>query len=142
MDQQSLKASIEKIMDESYVGTLATVKQNKPFTRYMTFQHQDLKLYTATSKATDKTEEIEENPYVHVLLGYEGEGFGDDYVEYEGKATINTSQELKDKLWNDYMENWFDGPTDENFVVLEIEPKQIQLMNKKGEAPQVLQLHE
>lgn len=141
MSQQAIKSTIENILSNSAVGTMATVQQNKPHSRYMTFSHKkELKLYTATSKETHKAEEIEANPYTHILLGYEGEGFGDEYVEYEGKATINDSPNLKKELWNPYMENWFNGPHDPNYIVLEIEPVQISLLNKKGVAPKILEV--
>lgn len=140
MSQQEIKKIAENILNNDNVGTMATVKNNKPHSRYMTFFHEELKLYTATSKETDKTEEVEANPFTHILLGYEGEGFGDEYLEYEGKVSINDSQELKNKLWNEYLALWFDGPEDPNYIVLEIEPTQIRLMNKKGETPKVLEL--
>lgn len=138
LSQDNIRAEVENILENSHIGTMATVKNNKPHSRYMTFFHEDLKLYTATSKETDKTEELEENPYTHIILGYEGEGFGDAYVEYQGKAKLNDSQELKNQVWNEYMKNWFEGPEDPNLVVLEIEPIGIQLMNKKGESPKTL----
>lgn len=140
MEQSELRTIIENILEQSDIGTMATIKNNKPYSRYMTFFHKDLKLYTATSKETDKTEELKDNPHTHVLLGYEGEGFGDDYVEYEGKVTITHSKELKKKLWNTYMEPYFNGPKDPNYIVLEIEPQRILLMNKQGVSPKVLEL--
>lgn len=140
MSQSETKAAIEKILENSKIGTMATVQQNKPHTRYMTFFRNGLSLYTATSKNTHKAEEIEENPYTHILLGYEGEGFGDAYVEYEGKARITNSEELKGELWNSNMENWFDELDDPNYIVLEITPVQISLLNKKGVEPKTLEL--
>ncbi|WP_087973788.1 pyridoxamine 5'-phosphate oxidase family protein [Oceanobacillus rekensis] len=132
MSQEEIKSTVEKIFKESPVGTMATVKGNKPHSRYMMFFHRDLKLYTATNKNTDKTDEIEDNPYTHILIGYEGEGFGDEYVEYQGKVSFNNSDELKKELWNDDMKLYFEGPEDPEFTVLEIEPTDIRLMNKKG----------
>ena len=76
MTQTELKQSIEHIMDKHYTGTLATVIHNKPSSRYMTFFHDGLTLYTPTSIDTHKADEIEANPNVHVLLGYTGESFG------------------------------------------------------------------
>ncbi len=139
MSQQEIRAMIENILDNSSVGTMATVKANKPHSRYMTFFHKGLKLYTVTNIKTHKAEEIEENPYTHILLGYEGEGFGDEYVEYEGKVTITDSPELKKELWNSHMKDWFEGPDDPDYVVLEIEPLQISLLNKKGIEPKILE---
>lgn len=140
MGQPEVKAAIENILDNSSVGTMATVKQNKPHSRYMTFFHDSLNLYTATSKDTHKAEEIEENPNTHILLGYEGEGFGDEYVEYEGKVQITDSPELKKKLWNPYLKNWFDGLNDPDYIILEIKPIRISLMNKTGIEPKILEL--
>jgi general stress protein 26 len=73
-------------------------------------------------------------------VGYEGEGFGDEYVEYEGKVSFNHSEELKKELWNEDMKVYFDGPDDPAFTVLEIKPIHIRLMNKKGEPPMNLEL--
>lgn len=140
MEQAELKESIRKILDESYFGTMATVNQNKPNTRYMTFFHDDFTLYTITSKETHKIEEIEKNPHTHILLGFEGEGFGDDYVEYEGVVQTTEDKSLIDKLWSDKMSSWFNGPDDERILILKISPEHIRLMNKKGEAPKDLDL--
>ncbi|MBP2257609.1 pyridoxamine 5'-phosphate oxidase family protein [Virgibacillus alimentarius] len=139
MDQQEMKRTVEKIIGESAVGTMATVKQNKPHSRYMTFIRNDLKLITATSLETHKAEEIKANPYTHILLGYEGEGFGDQYVEYEGKAVIYSTADLKNELWNSYMEHWFHGPDDPNYILLEITPVRIRIMNKTGAEPKLLE---
>ncbi|GAB3800831.1 pyridoxamine 5'-phosphate oxidase family protein [Virgibacillus kimchii] len=140
MSQANIKNTIEKILNESHTGTLATVKNNKPHSRYMTFFHRDTILYTPTDRKTDKTEEIEANPHTHILIGYEGEGFGDEYIEYQGKAKLNNSEEMKKELWNDDMKIYFDGPEDPDYTLLEIHPVGIRLMNKKGEPPKELEI--
>ena len=129
-----------KILNESSVGTMATVKDNKPHSRYMTFSNEDFTLYTPTSKSTHKVEDIEANPYTHVLIGYEGEGFGDAFLEIEGKVSESTDDSVKDKIWNDQMKNWFKGPDDPELVVLVVEPSAIRLMNKSGKPPENIQL--
>ncbi|MCD5322376.1 MULTISPECIES: pyridoxamine 5'-phosphate oxidase family protein [Pontibacillus] len=140
MNDQQAKDKILEVLDHHKIGTLATVQQNKPHSRYMTFHNEELHLYTATDKDTHKAEEIENNPYVHILLGYDGDGFKDPYIEVEGKAVINDSKELKEKLWNDYMKHWFKGPEDPDYIVLDIQPTQIRLMNVEGEDPKTIQL--
>lgn len=140
MTQDELKTSIQHILNDSNVGIMATVQNNKPHARYMTFSSDELNLYTATDEDTHKVDELEKNPYTHILLGYEGEGYGDEYVEYEGKVQITDSLELKQKLWNMNMEKWFDGPHDPNYIVLEIRPILIRLMNKNGEEPMILDI--
>ncbi|MFK3937845.1 pyridoxamine 5'-phosphate oxidase family protein [Alkalihalobacillus sp. NPDC078783] len=140
MNQEELKGKIEKIMDEHYTGTLATVVRDQPLTRYMTFFHEGLTLYTPTSIDTHKTDEIEANPNVHVLLGYEGEGFGDTFIEFEGKAKIKEDKETKHELWNEHLKKYFEGPDDPKLVFLELTPTNIRLMNKSGEPPLSLDL--
>lgn len=140
MTQQEIKSAIENILNNSSVGTMATVQHNKPHSRYMTFSPNGFNLYTATDKHTHKIEELEKNPFTHILLGYEGDGYGDDYVEYEGKVHITDSLELKKKLWNPNMEKWFDNANDPNYIVLEISPEKIALMNKSGVEPRILEL--
>ncbi|SFA88038.1 MULTISPECIES: pyridoxamine 5'-phosphate oxidase family protein [unclassified Bacillus (in: firmicutes)] len=140
MDNLQLRQEVVKVLDESKVGTLSTVQNNKPHSRYMTFFHEDLTLYTPTSKETHKAEEISNNPNVHILLGYAGDEYGDAYVEVEGTAKLNDTEELKKKLWNEHFEKWFEGPEDPNYVVLEIKPLLVRLMNKEDKEPQTLQL--
>lgn len=135
MKQLDLREQIEKILADSHIGTMATVRNEKPHSRYMTFFNRNLILYTPTDTHAEKTEEIEANPYTHIIIGYEGDGFGDEYVEYQGKVTFNHSEELKKDFWNEDMSLYFDGPEDPNYTLLEIQPIGIRLMNKKGEAP-------
>ncbi|MCY7753047.1 pyridoxamine 5'-phosphate oxidase family protein [Bacillus haynesii] len=136
MDQQQLKNKVLDILDHHKIGSLATVESGKPHSRYMTFFHDGLTLYTPTSDETHKAEEIDNNPNVHVLLGYNGEGLGDAYLEITGTAKLNHSKDLKDKIWDERLERWFDGKEDPNLTVLEIEPSEIRLMNE-GESTAV-----
>ena len=140
MDKQKLNKEVLDILKKHKVGTLATVVDNKPHSRYMTFFNDELMLYTPTNKNTHKAEEIDENPNVHILLGYEGEGFGDEYIEFEGKASISEDQRLKEKIWNDQMKNWFEGPNDPDYIILAIKPNKIRLMNSGQESPQTLEV--
>lgn len=134
------KATAQKILDESMVGTMATVQGGKPFTRYMTFFNDGFTLYTATSKQTDKVDELEANPHTHILIGYEGEGFGDDYLEIMGTAEVTDDEGLIDKVWNEAMESYFEGPDDPNLVILKVQPDAMRVMNKKGQPPQGVSL--
>ncbi|MDU0414612.1 pyridoxamine 5'-phosphate oxidase family protein [Bacillus paralicheniformis] len=140
MDQQQLKNKVLDILDHHKIGSLATVESGKPHSRYMTFFHDGLTLYTPTSDETHKAEEIDNNPNVHVLLGYNGEGLGDAYLEITGTAKLNHSKDLKDKIWDEKLERWFDGKDDPNLTVLEIEPSEIRLMNEGESTPVMLDL--
>ncbi|MCY7431102.1 pyridoxamine 5'-phosphate oxidase family protein [Bacillus safensis] len=140
MSQEELKQKVLNLLEEQKVGTLATVEQDKPHTRYMTFFHEGLTLYTPTSKETHKAEEIEKNPNVHILIGYSGEGFGDTYAEIAGTAGLTDDRELIDRLWSDEMEKWFKGKEDPNLVILKIEPTSIRYMNEGSRTPAELSL--
>lgn len=140
MNQQQLKEKIIEVIDANKVGTLATVKGSRPHSRYMTFFNENLTLYTPTNKETHKAEEVEENPNVHILLGYQGEGLNDEFVEISGQVTIRDDQDLKEKLWNERMDKWLDGPNDPEYIVLEIKPDHIRLMNSEGNPPLDLDL--
>ena len=89
---KSAKETAQKILDESFIGTMATVQGNKPHSRYMTFFNNDFILYTATSTDTHKVDELQANPHTHILLGYEGKGFGDAYLEIEGTVEQSTDR--------------------------------------------------
>ncbi|MBU8741016.1 pyridoxamine 5'-phosphate oxidase family protein [Bacillus licheniformis] len=140
MEQQQLKNKVLDILDHHKIGSLATVESGKPHSRYMTFFHDGLTLYTPTSDETHKAEEIDNNPNVHVLLGYNGEGLGDAYLEITGTAKLNHSKDLKDKIWDERLEQWFDGKDDPNLTVLEIEPSEIRLMNEGESTPVTLDM--
>nr|MDH3162578.1 pyridoxamine 5'-phosphate oxidase family protein [Bacillus licheniformis] len=138
--QKQLKNKVLDILDHHKIGSLATVESGKPHSRYMTFFHDGLTLYTPTSDETHKAEEIDNNPNVHVLLGYNGEGLGDAYLEITGTAKLNHSKDLKDKIWDERLEQWFDGKDDPNLTVLEIEPSEIRLMNEGESTPVTLDM--
>lgn len=140
MSQEELKQKVLNLLDEQKVGTLATVEQDQPHTRYMTFFHDGLTLYTPTSKETHKADEIKKNPNVHILIGYTGEGFGDTYAEIAGTATLTDDRELIDRLWSEEMEKWFKGKDDPNLVILKIDPTSIRYMNEGSRTPAELSL--
>ena len=103
----------------------------------MTFQHEDFVLYTVTNKHSEKVEELKKNPYTHILYGYENKGFGDTFVEIEGKVTAFEDEGIKNKL-AEFFTGIFMGNKDE-MLTLKIEPIRMRLMNKNGEPPKELE---
>lgn len=130
----------EKILDDNLVGTMATIKNNKPHTRFMTFFNDHFTLYTVTSKETEKVDELSKNPYTHILIGYDGKGFGDRYLEIEGKVEISSDEAMREKVWNKLLRFWFDGPDDPRMIVLKITPIHMRVMNTKGKEPKEVEL--
>ncbi|QDP39051.1 pyridoxamine 5'-phosphate oxidase family protein [Radiobacillus deserti] len=140
MNKQQLEEKVHQILDNYQIGTLASIKDNKPFSRYMTFFHEGLHLYSATNKDTHKVEDLKENNQVHILIGFEHKGLQDSYLEIEGKAEVKESSDMKQKVWNNDLEPWFEGPDDPNYVVLDITPTEIRLMNERDHQPHVLEI--
>jgi general stress protein 26 len=130
MTKDELRKKIISLLDSQKTGTLATVSNNRPYSRYMNFYHEGLTLYTATNSDTHKVEDIKANPNVHILLGYEGNGLGDAFLEIEGLADLSDSGELKQKLWKPDFDKWFTGPDDPNYIILKIVPEKIRFMNE------------
>ncbi|RID88514.1 general stress protein [Peribacillus asahii] len=140
MSQQDLRKEVVDILSNHRTGVLSSVENNKPHSRYMTFYNEDLTLFTPTKADTEKIEEIEKNPAVSVLLGYEDKGQSDTYVEIAGTSTINNSEQLKKQFWDESFNKWFDGPEDPNYVFLQIQPETVRILNNQGEPPQELHL--
>ncbi|MGG3467145.1 pyridoxamine 5'-phosphate oxidase family protein [Neobacillus pocheonensis] len=136
MNHHELKEKFVKIIADHRTGVLSTVENNKPHSRYMTFYYDNSTLYTPTKKATEKIEEIENNSFVSVLLGYEKKGQSDSYIEISGTSSINDTQDIKNQFWEDSFNQWFDGPEDPNFVFIQIKPETVRILNLNGEPPQ------
>lgn len=121
-----------KILSKNDIGVLATVSGNKPVARYMSFYSEEFVLYTITDKRTEKVEDIEQNPYAFILLGYEEGLLDKDYVEIEATVSTSYNAELIDHAWNDYMDNQYSGKDDPNILVLRMSPMKVTLKEKKG----------
>lgn len=116
-----------KIIEKNKIGTMSTVSENKPVSRYMTFFNEGFILYTLTDKRTDKVEDLEENPYTFILLGYDTGLLNNKYVEIAGQVSITEDQSLIEHLWSPYMNAIFDGKDDPNITVLKIQPDTVTL---------------
>lgn len=133
----SVRDEILEVLNREKIGTMATVENGKPYSRYMTFYNEEFVVYTVTNKHAEKVEELQKNPYTHILLGYNNEGFGDAFIEMEGKVTAFEDEGIKNKL-AEFFTGIFIGNKDE-MLTLKIEPIRMRLMNKKGEPPKELE---
>lgn len=137
---ENLKNKLLEVVQNHKVGTLATIRQDKPFSRFMLFFNEDLELYTATNKETHKVEDIKANPNVHVLLGNECKGWDDPYVEVEGTVSMEESSELKEKFWNQHLKSWIPSADDPNYLLLKITPISYRYFEKSSSEPEILEL--
>ena len=64
----------------------------------MVFYNDELTLYTKTSNESTKVEEIKNNPYAYILLGY-NETTNNSFVEIEANIEIVEDQKVIDWLW-------------------------------------------
>ncbi|WP_407371303.1 pyridoxamine 5'-phosphate oxidase family protein [Carnobacterium sp.] len=120
-----------KIIEKNKIGTMSTVSENKPVSRYMTFFNEGFILYTLTDKRTDKVEDLEKNPHTFILLGYDTGLLNNKYVEIAGQVSITEDQSLIEHLWSPYMNAIFDGKDDPNITVLKIKPDTVTLRGTK-----------
>ncbi|MDZ5473538.1 pyridoxamine 5'-phosphate oxidase family protein [Bacillus sp. 31A1R] len=135
-----LKQKVMDMFEKHQVGTLATIRNGKPYSRFMLFFHEDLTLYAATNKETHKVEDMESNPNVHILLGLDAKGFSSAYCEIEATASVEDSNDLRTKYWNDHLKEWMSGPDDPNYVLLKLQPDLIRYFDKAGSKPEELTL--
>lgn len=137
MDQAKLEHDIIKAIENNKFGSLGTVENGKPKVRYMAIFNDGLNIHLATNRKTHKVEELQKNPNMSLLLGYELGGTK-ELVEIEGTCEITKNDQLKQRVWNDELKPWFDGPDDPNYVILDVTPTRIEY-TAQGSEPMVWQ---
>jgi general stress protein 26 len=136
----TLKDKVAELFSHHKVGTLATIRDSKPYSRFMMFNNEELTLYTATNEHAHKAEDIAQNPNVHILLGYDRDSDHEHYVEIEAKASVEESAELKKKFWSEQLKHWIASPEDPEYMLLKLTPVTILYYEKPGKEPQELTL--
>lgn len=121
------------VLKDNRIGVLSTISGDQPYSRYMTFFNEGFILYTMTDKRTHKVEDMQNNPNVFVLLGYEEGLFKKTYIEMVGQVDITEDHSLIEHLWSPAMHLVFEGKEDPNIVVLRIKPKTVSLRNNKDD---------
>lgn len=129
---EATKIKILDLYKNHQIGTLATIQNQKPYSRFMLFFHENLTLYTATHKETHKVDELNKNPQVHILLGIQDAGFSGAYGEIEATASIEESNEKKEKFWNEKLSKWISSPEDPNYILLKLSPVNIRYFANSG----------
>ncbi|MFC7680467.1 pyridoxamine 5'-phosphate oxidase family protein [Paenibacillus sp. GCM10028914] len=125
MDKLQLEQKIVKALDQNKFCTFATIEGSKPKARYMALFHEGLSIHLATDRRTHKVEELESNPHVFLLAGFELGGT-QEILEIQGTASVTKNDSLRQKVWNDELKKWFEGSDDPNYIVLDIEPYRIE----------------
>ncbi|MEK4387059.1 pyridoxamine 5'-phosphate oxidase family protein [Solibacillus sp. FSL W7-1436] len=125
-----------QILNENSIGVMATNNNGVPNSRYMTFDYVESKLYTVAQEDSEVVREITEYGGTHILLGYEGEGILETFLEIEGNAATTLNDVVKQQLLEKYPEH-----ADGNFVLIQVTPTRMRIMNKNGKNQEEIQLY-
>ncbi|MER2119670.1 MAG: pyridoxamine 5'-phosphate oxidase family protein [Solibacillus sp.] len=125
-----------QILNENSIGVMATNNNGVPNSRYMTFHYVESKLYTVALEDSDVVREITEYGGTHILLGYESDGLLETFLEIEGNAATTLNDVVKQQLLEKYPEHG-----DGNFVLIQVTPTRMRIMNKNGKNQEEIQLY-
>jgi general stress protein 26 len=139
MDQE-LKEKLVNIFKEHQLASLATIKDGRPWVRYVMTTGHELDLYVNTHRESRKVQQIYKDANVHVVLGFSGDMQNPEYVQVEGVAEILDDSETRQNMWMDYLSNYFKSVDDPNFVVIKIKPKLIEYYEAGSMSPKTVTL--
>ena len=117
------------------LASLATIKDKKPWVRFVVSYNDDLILYISTYASSRKVKEIEKNPNVHVTIGGSLENLKAPYVQISGCASIRDDAKIRRKCWHNYMKVYYSGPDDPEYAVIEVKPQIIEYMDSETHKP-------
>jgi general stress protein 26 len=141
MQKQELKKKILDVIKNYPVGSVATIKDGKPWVRYMVMQPQeDLTLFTTTCMLARKVDQIKKDQNVHVVFGLDPKNWALPFVNVEGKAEILTDSGTKKKSWKEEYKQYYQGPDDPNYGVIKITPSVIECMAAGARQPEVYEI--
>jgi len=134
-----LKERILAILQQPQLAALATITPDgKPWVRYvMTVASPDMTIRCATFVSARKVKQIARNPEVHLTCGVTDPRNMAPYLQIQGRATLNTSKDVRHAFWSDMLAGIFSGPDDPNYGILEIKPHSIEYNAIGTRAPEV-----
>jgi general stress protein 26 len=134
-----LKERILKILQQLQLSSLATITPDgKPWVRYvMTAASPDMVIRCATFITARKVAQIKKNPEVHLTCGVTDPRNMGPYLQVQGRATFNTSKDVRHAFWTDMFATIFSGPDDPNYGVIEIKPYSIEYVSPGSHEPEV-----
>ncbi len=132
MLSNNMKNTIAHFLEKYDYSELITKRENGDFdSRIMThiIQKDKFVLWYPTRTHTKKTDEIQRNPDVKVLLN----GFTYGYsISLTGKAEVIYDEELRRDFWDDKLYFFFkDGPSDPEYCLIKFVPEKIEFLDVK-----------
>lgn len=125
LTRDQLEQAIIKAIDNNKFGSFGTVEGGKPKVRYMALFNDGLNIHLATDRKTHKVDELRDNPNAFLLLGYESGGTK-EVVEIEATCKVTDDESLRKQVWNNALKDWFTGPDDPDYVILDLTPTRIE----------------
>lgn len=132
MEKKELKKEILKIIEGKKLAGLATIKDNKPWVRYVMVSNKDLDFFFATGLSTRKIDQIKKNNNVHLTMGFDPQNPMSPYVQVEGTAEVLTDKEIKKEFWSPMLKAYFKDADDPEYCVVKIKSKNIELWASPG----------
>ena len=127
-------SAFREIFDDAPISYLATVcEQERPHVRPMVWHMlEDGRLWSATFRDSNKVKQIAANPRVELCL-MDGRM---RHARVIGTARIIDGAEQRLSLWelSEQLRQYFKGPDDPRFVIVEIAPTEILLMGESDSA--------
>ena len=127
-----LKDKILEVIEGVNISAFATVENSPhpiPRVRYMvTMGFPDLTIRTATHKSSTKNSQIKNNPKGCITI-WGGETLEDikkPYVLMNTDIEILDDEKSKKEFWNPMLGNFFSGPDDPEYVILNLKPYSIE----------------
>ncbi len=137
-----LRNKIGEILKSPQLASLATITEDgRPWARYvMIAAGDDLTVRCATFRAARKVGQIEKDPEVHLNCGVTDPADMKPYLQIQGRARLDVSEEARHGFWNETLSDIFQGPDDPNYGVIEVVPYRIEYWAPGSFEPQVLDL--
>lgn len=138
-DVLKLQKKIFAKLAKPTLAAVATItKDGKPWARYvMVYADKDLNIAFSTFKGSRKVAHLRKKSDVHVLCGATSLKGTTAYLQIQGKAKISADPKVKRAHWNPGLKAYFSGPSDPNYVVVQIQPSQIEYQSMKAMGPEV-----
>jgi general stress protein 26 len=133
-----LEKKIHMVLEKPQLASLATLTEDgKPWVRYVMVKcTEKFHLFFCTDINTRKAQQIMKNPEVHLTCGDLDPPDSSVYLQIQGKAVIQSDRETKVAFWNDEWFRYFKGPDDPNYVMVKIEPYQIEYNSPGSPIPE------
>ena len=128
------KEEVFDLVRDAGFGFLATTENQQPRVRpMMPYLTEDGILLLALLSRSRTIHDVKKNPLVEIC--YVDRRMA--YCRISGKAKISENMENKQTVWNNVpmLRQYFGGPQDQNFVLMEIEITHVEAMTPHQKSP-------